>query len=193
MARRRHPDWEKLQESALAQDGHFSLRQALDAGFSAQLITYHVQAGNFERVLRGVFRLHPYPHGEHDELVAIGLWAGDDARFSHETVLALHQLSDALPARVHVTVPASWRRRRIKAPKLVVLHYRDASPKEIDWYGALRITTVHVTIQDCIDGHVDPILVRQAIAQARQRGLITADDAKRFRRLHLAAMRKGAA
>ena len=30
--------------------------------------------------------------------------------FSHDTALALHELSDALPARAHLTLPASWRR-----------------------------------------------------------------------------------
>lgn len=44
------------------------------------------------------------------------------------TVLALHDLSDVLPAKVHITLPEAWRKRRHGTPEGVVEHYGDIAP-----------------------------------------------------------------
>jgi predicted transcriptional regulator of viral defense system len=104
------------------------------------------------------------------------LWAEQAGVFSHETALALHDLSDALPAKVHMTAPASWRRRRFRVPPGLVLHYADISSVDLASFSAVPVTAPRRTLRDCIDANVAPSLVRQAILQARRRGLISGKD-----------------
>lgn len=40
------PDWDRLFETASAQDGYFTTRQAADAGYSSQLLLKHIRAGS---------------------------------------------------------------------------------------------------------------------------------------------------
>jgi hypothetical protein len=78
-----------------------------------------------------------------------------------------------------MTVPASWRSRRLGVPPGLVLHYSDiGSVDDADrtWFSAVEITTPLKTLRDCIEANVSPELVRQAVLQARQRGLISEQD-----------------
>lgn len=108
------------------------------------------------------------------------LWSKKFGVLSHETALTLHALSDALPARAHLTVPASWRRRRITVPDGVVLHFAGVAKTERTWFQAIPITTVARTIHDLLDDAADPDLVRQAISQAKRRGLLGSDVARKL-------------
>jgi len=166
------PDWGRLYEIAAAQEGHFTTAQAAEAGYSPQLIAKHLNNGRMTRVRRGVYRLVHFPAGEHEDIVVIWLWSERAAVFSHETALALHGLSDALPTRVHVTLPISWARRRLRVPEGVALHHADIESADRTWFGAVPITAVARTLVDCSDARVAPELVRDAFEQAVQRGLI---------------------
>ena len=104
------------------------------------------------RVRRGVYRVVHFPASEHEDLIVLWLWAGQVGVFSHETALALHDLSDALPGKVHMTVPSSWRRRRLRIPAGLVLHFADVASD----------------------------LVRRGILQARRRGIASAKDESRL-------------
>ncbi len=42
---------------------------------------------------RGVYRLVHFPVGDHEDLTAVWLWSEREGVFSHETALALHDLS----------------------------------------------------------------------------------------------------
>ena len=55
-----------------------------------------------------MYRLVEFPTGEHEDLVIAWLWSDRAGVFSHDTALALHNLSDALPAHLHMTLPATW-------------------------------------------------------------------------------------
>ena len=100
------PDRDALYDIAASQAGYFSLAQANDAGFSKQLLQFYLRDGRVDRAGRGIFRLRHFPSTFGDEdLVPIWLWTTQLGVFSHVTALALHDLSDALPARHHVTVP----------------------------------------------------------------------------------------
>jgi hypothetical protein len=54
-----------------------------------------------------------------------------------------------------------------------VLHYAEVSDIERTGYSAVPVTTPRRTLQDCIEANVSPDLVRQAVLQARRRGLIS--------------------
>jgi len=174
------PDWEALFEIAQAQAGHFTTRQAARAGYSPQLLAYLMHK-RITRVRRGIYRLIHFPASEHEDLVVVWLWSEQAGVFSHETALALHDLSDVLPAKVHMSLPATWRRRRLRVPSGLVLHFADISDTERESYSAVPVTTPLRTLVDCIEANVSPALVRQAIGQARWRGLISAADEVRLR------------
>ena len=62
------PDWDRLFEIAAAQDGLFTTQQAAEAGYSPQLLAYHLSAGRMVRLRRGVYRLVHFPAGDHEDL-----------------------------------------------------------------------------------------------------------------------------
>ncbi len=171
------PDLAKLYGLAEAQLGHFTSAQATSAGFSAPLLHHHVGAKRFERVARGIYRFVQFPAGEHEDLVVVWLWSRQQGTFSHETALALHELSDALPAVQHLTLPASWRQRRVRVPASVSLHFGDVPPGARAWRGAVPVTAPLRTVIDCVRDHVDPRLVAQAFEQGMARGLFARGDA----------------
>src|SRR3954471_18756408 len=119
------PDWGALFSIAEAQSGYFTTAQAAGAGYSLPLLHKYLANGRVLRVRRGFYRLVHFPASEHEDLVVLWLWTGQAGVFSHETALALHDLSDVLPSKVHMTVPASWRSRRLRVPPGLVLHHAD--------------------------------------------------------------------
>ncbi len=175
-ARRGQPDSDRLFDIVAGQAGLFTARQAQEAGYSAQVLAHHVRAGRFLRVLRGIYRWVQFPAGEHEDLVALWLWSEQQGVFSHQTALALHDLSDVLPSRVHLTLPAAWKHRRFRVPPGVVLHHADLDEQERVWFGAIPGTSPRRTLLDCAGAQLSPDLLNQAIAQALSRGLILTSD-----------------
>ena len=173
---RNQPRWANLYETASAQDGYFTTQQAAGAGYSSQLLLKHIRAGRIARVRWGIYRLVHFPAGEHEELSVVWLWSERAGVFSHQTALALHGLSDVLPGRIHLTLPAEWRRRRFRVPKDVVLHHAAISPGDRTWFGPVPVTSPRRTLVDCTRGKVSPDLLRQAAQQAMRRGLVIQGD-----------------
>jgi predicted transcriptional regulator of viral defense system len=175
----RSPDWSRLYEQAAPQAGYFQLAQAKAAGYSPPLLEYYVGERRVERVARGVFRLVHYPPSDHEDLVVAWLWSDRLGVFSHETALALHELSDALPARKHMTVPTPWLRRRLRLPAGVTLHFGDLEDHDRTWKGPIPVTSPLRTLVDCATGSSPPDLVKQAADQGVRRGLFTRTDVRR--------------
>lgn len=132
------------------------------------------------RARRGIYRLVHFPASDLEELVVVWLWSDREGVFSHHTALALHDLSDVLPSEVHLSLPVTWQRRRLRVPPGLVLHFAEIGDADRAVFSAITVTSPLRTIQDCIKADVYPILVRQAILQARRRGLITAGDEARL-------------
>ena len=175
--RRTGPNWDRLYETALAQEGHFTTQQALDAGYSSQLLVKYLNSGKITRVRRTVYRLKHFPPGQQEDLVALWLWSDRAGVFSHETALTLHELSDVLPARAHLTVPEKWRRRRLQVPDGVVLHYADVPKRDRAWVGAVPVTSPARTLADCAADYVSPDFLSSAISQALARGIVSRPQA----------------
>ncbi len=169
----KRPNWDRLFETAVAQQGLFTTQQAAEAGYSPQLLIHHIHAGRVARLRRGLYRLVHFPAVEHEELVVAWLWSERAGVVSHQTALALHGLSDALPAHVHVTLPSSWRRRRFRVPADVVLYHADVPPEDRAWFGAVPTTNPRRSLNDCAREGLSPELLRQAAQQALRRGLVT--------------------
>ncbi len=167
------PAWDHLYEIAAAQGGLFTTSQAAEAGYSPQLLNHHLRGGRVLRVRRGVYRLVHFPAGEHEELVVVWLWSEQAGVFSHETALSLHGLSDLLPARVHITLPAAWKKRRFRVPEGVTLHHDDVSSEQRAWVGPVPLTSVTRTLEDLAASGLSPEVLGRAARQAVARGLTT--------------------
>jgi len=124
------PTWDCLFEFAVGQDGHFTTKQAALAGYSPQLLLKYLKNGRVTRVLRGIYRIVHFPASDHEDLTTIWLWSEQKGVVSHETALMLHDLADVLPRKAHLTLPASWAKRRLRVPKGVVLYHHDVPRKE---------------------------------------------------------------
>lgn len=170
------PDWNHLFETAAAQEGLFTTKQAAEAGYSSQLLVHYVNTSKAVRVRRGIYRLVHFPAGEHEELVAAWLWSELTGVVSHQSALALHGLSDVLPAHIHLTLPANWCRRRFRVPTDIVLHHADVPHEDRSWFGAVPTTNPRRSLNDCAKGGLSPELLRQAAQQALQRGLVTMNE-----------------
>jgi predicted transcriptional regulator of viral defense system len=168
----RSPHWDRLYQVASEQEGLFTVRQAAEAGYSPQLLVHHIHGGRAVRVRRGIYRLVHFPAGEHEELVLAWLWSDRGGVISHQSALSLHELSDVLPAHLHLTLPAAWRRRRFRVPAGVVLHHADVAPGDRAWFGAVPATSARRTLDDCARAGLAPDLLRRAAQQALRRGLV---------------------
>ena len=168
----------RLFELAEQQQGFFTTKQAKTAGFAENTHPYHVQAGNWIREHRGIYRLTLFPAPDRPDLVLWSLWSRNrkeevDGVYSHQTALSLHELSDLNPAKLHMTVPTNFRRNS-DIPGIVVLHYRDLLESEIQAGAGYKYTRPLRTILDLIEaGTVERTFIRQALRQAVDRGLIT--------------------
>jgi predicted transcriptional regulator of viral defense system len=178
---RRPPDWDSLFEVTQGQDGYFTTAQAAQAGYSRPLLHKHLAGGKIVRARRGVYRVVHFPASDREDLVVFWLWSQQAGVFSHETALALHDLSDALPSKAHLTLPAGWRRRRLRVPAGLVLHFADVGERDRTSFGAVPVTAPLRTLEDCIAADLAPGLLDQAVSQARRRGLITAAEEARLR------------
>ena len=168
----------RLFELSEQQQGFFTTKQAKTAGFAENTHPYHVQAGNWIREHRGIYRLTLFPAPDRPDLVLWSLWSRNlkeevEGVYSHQTALSLYELSDLNPAKLHLTVPTNFRRNS-GIPSIVVLHYRDLLKSEMQVGPGYKYTRPLRTILDLIEaGTVERTFIRQALRQAVDRGLIT--------------------
>lgn len=165
---------------AVSQGGYFTARQASDAGYDAPHLTYHVSAGNFERVGHGVYRVPALPLSEHDDLIRLSLWSrGRDDRpraiISHQTALALHDLAEFIPTTIHLTVPRGFRK---PVPDGCTLHLASVDPRETETIDVLTVTTPLRTLRDLMATGTFPREQGEvAVAAAAERGLVRPQEA----------------
>jgi predicted transcriptional regulator of viral defense system len=174
--RGRDSPWQAIFRLAAKQEGLFSARQATSVSCSPQLLAKYLANGRIERVQRALYRIVDFPAGEHEDLVGVWLWSRTEGVLSHETALFLHNLSDALPVRAHISLPGSWKARAIQIPDDVAVYYAEVAESDLSWVGPLPVTSVRRTLADCLYASVAPELVAQASVQAAERGLITKDE-----------------
>lgn len=183
--------FERLFAIAEGQGGYFTPKQAEAAGFSRKNHSYHVQMGNWIRERRGIYRLAKFSPTERPDLMFWWLWSRnrDDVPqgiYSHETALSIYDLSDINPARLHMSVPHSFRRRGAPS-KLPVLHRADVHKDDIGRRFGVKVTRPLKTIADLLVVRtVQMDHMQQAVKQAFQRGLITHAELARNRRISAA-------
>jgi predicted transcriptional regulator of viral defense system len=166
------PNHQCLFEVASTQHGYFTTAQARACGFGTDLLTHHARTGRFPRVYRGVYRLRDYPSAPNEEVVAAWLALGQDAVVSHESALALFDLSDVIPDAIHITVPRT--RRYLSAPPGARLHTatHPLQRDDIVEREGITVTEPGRTIIDVADSGIGPEQVEMAVRQAIRRGLV---------------------
>jgi predicted transcriptional regulator of viral defense system len=118
----------RLYDIAEDQQVFFTTKQAKAVGFAENTHAYHIQAGNWIREHRGIYRLASFPQVERPDLMLWSLWSrnraeSDQGVYSHQTALSLHDLFNVMPAKLHMTVPRSFRRSS-EMPRVLVLQLR---------------------------------------------------------------------
>jgi predicted transcriptional regulator of viral defense system len=165
---------QRLYEIAEAQGGYFTAAQALEAGYAYSQQHFHVARGNWQRVERGIFRLPNYPSHAYEDLIRLSLWSrtrqGEpQVVVSHETALLLHELSDILPAKIHLTTPPGFRK---PTPPGCVLHSAALQPADFEERAGYRVTTPLRTLLDVADSPLSQEHLDQAVTEALKRGMV---------------------
>lgn len=171
----RQNDLYRLAES---QGGYFTTKQAEALGYGSNKRIYHVRAGNWVREHRGIYRLTRFPEPERSDLILWMLWSRDRTDqpvgvYSHQTALSLHDLTDANPARLDLTVPQSFR-RGTPIPKVIRLHRGVVPDEDRETLFGVPVTTAIRTILDVWEeGSITKPDLRAAFRDAVKRGAIT--------------------
>src|SRR3954454_23728268 len=158
----------KLYDLATHQGGFFTARQAREAGYEDNVHPYHVRARNWVREARGVYRLSQFPLPARPDLMVWQLWSRNrqdepQGVFSHATALSLHELSDVMPAKLHMTVPPGFR-RMAAIPEVLRLHRARLNGRDVRTIDGVRVTAPMRTLLDVIaEGAIAQELLVQAV------------------------------
>ncbi len=163
------PTFDALYKIAESQSGYFTTAQAESAGYSLQALFSLKKHNKFNHIAHSIYRINHYPFFENEDIMVAVLKSGPQAVVSHNTALAVYQLSDIMPAAIHLTIP----KNRFRGHPEIRYHISKITPQEITSFNGLPITTVERTITDGIRSGIEPTLIRQAIDQAIRRGMIT--------------------
>ena len=175
----------RLYEIAQSQQGFFTAKQAIRSGFAEKTHSYHVHAGNWIREHRGIYRLADFPIAERPDLMLWYLWSQNrqevpEGTYSHETALSLHELSDIMPSKIHMTVPMVFRRNS-EIPEILILHRADLEANEAQEMHGVRVTRALRTIVDLLRaGQMDRTQLKRAVDEAIRRGLIRRGEIERM-------------
>lgn len=175
----------KLFEIAENQQGYFTYQQALKAGYYRKAANFYAKTGEWIRVKRGIYQLAKFPLADRPDLVMWSLWSADrkgniQGVFSHQTALSIYDITDANPARLHMTVPPSFRKHN-PIPSGIVLHRARIEKSEISRRQGYFLTTPQKTLKDMRAAQLlDERELQFAAKQAVSRGIMTPSEADIF-------------
>jgi len=165
----------------LAEDqmGYFTTAQAAKSGVPSMTLVMMTRRGTLERMSRGVYRLVEFPTYPLAQYMQATLWPYErPGVLSHETALALYEMSDVDPAKVHITVPTGFRIQR-QVPAYIIVHRANLGSSDVTAFERMPITTPERTVRDCISAQLGPALINQAIDDGLRSGRLSnraADD-----------------
>lgn len=168
----------ELYQIADSQGGYFTTKQATAIGYTSNKRIYHVRAGNWIREYRGIYRLAFFPMPDRSDLILWWLWSRDRSDrpagvFSHQTALSLHDLTDANPAKLDLSVPEHFR-RGVPIPKVLRLHHSDVGAEDREILDGVPVTNAIRAILDVWkEGSLPKPVLREAFREAMKRGKIT--------------------
>lgn len=121
------------------------------------------------RVERGIYRLVRFPQSGEARPVIYSLWsrhrAGEpEGAYLHQTALCSHELSGANPAKLHITVPAIYR-RNAQTAKILVLNHANLAGKDVEQRQGFAVTRpLRAIAYVAVAESVSRVIVEQALA-----------------------------
>ncbi len=140
-------------------------------------LRYHARpGGRYDRVRQGLYRLRHFPSSPHEHVVAAWLPLRDAGGVvSHESALELYDLSDVIPAAVHISLPRSKRGQRPRPGVRLHAIKRPPEASEVRTLLGMQVTTPERAILDSLKSGTQAEQIELAVGQAIQRGLTTAE------------------
>lgn len=174
---------ERLRDLAIDQHGFVATAQAVDAGIPRFELAKMVARGRIERVAHGVYRIPQVPETEYDPFMQALLWTGaPEAVLSHDTALALREISDINPTKIHITVKKGRRINRTGGNGYV-LHFEDIAKGHVTWLAGMPIVDVPAAIEQCINTGTPSYLIEQALHKAGKTSDLPKPDRIRLAKL----------
>ena len=181
----RRDKYSALHQIAEQQQGLFTARQAIEAGFDARNHVYYLKKGHWKREYRGIYRLKHYPFEPYTEYALWSLWSCNregepQGVYSYETALEFYKLSDLSPAKISMTVPPNFR-RTAKIPGVLILRKAELSPSDWNMVEGFRVTTPVRTLCDVVlSKHISEEFIRQAVKEGFARGMYPKHELRRY-------------
>lgn len=174
------PVFEGLLELAVDQHGYVRVKDAAAHGIHGASLRRLARGGRLEHVAHGLYRVPVLPRERNAQYAEATLWAGGRGVVSHSSALALHELCDVNPARLHITVPASYAPRRAGG-ELYRVWRRNLPEGDVTTVDGIAVVTPARAVADALEVGEDPRMIEQAIKTGRARGDLTASDATGLR------------
>ena len=147
------PDWNRLFETAAAQEGLFTTKQAAQAGYSPQLLIHYLHTGKAVRVSRGIYRLASMTPLSNPDLVSVSLRAPHGV-ICLISALAFHELTTQIPHEVYGAVDRFARPPQVDYPPVRVFKFSgEAFTEGVETHGIdgfqVKIYNPEKTVADC--------------------------------------------
>ncbi len=171
---------DRILEIAGDQHGYITTRQAAEAGIPGVELRKLAKRGRLGHPAHGVYRVAAFPRRTNDQLMEATLWADARGVISHESALALWELADVNPTRIHVTVPPPYRPRK-QGGHSYKIWTRDLPHADIDYIDGIATATPERAILDAARNGLQQRFIEQAIITARNRQLFGRETEARIR------------
>lgn len=136
----------RIAQLAGRQEGVVSCEQLVRLGATPDAIAHRARTGRLIRLHRGVYAVGHRALSVRGRRIAALLAAGGGAALSHQTALAVWDLSQGGGGPVHLTVPGDAGRKR--RPGLILHRSRTFSPADVVRRDGLAVTSARRTVAD---------------------------------------------
>lgn len=164
-------------------------REIAAAGIHRQVLTRLVEAGQLERVVRGVYRLPERPFTEHHGL-ALASAAVPQGTICLLSALQFHSIGTQLPSAVWIAIDRRARRPALKYPPLRVVRYTGAALTQgVESHRiegqTVRIYNIAKTVADCFKyrNKIGIDVALEALREAWRARRFTMDALDRYARI----------
>jgi len=154
-----------LAELADSQNGYFTCLQACRIGYDRSNFAYYLENIQWEKVLRGLFRLPGHPDTMESDFTKWCLWSRNQkdqpqGAISHNSALALYGFYEYNPREIHMTVPLRFQKI---IPDDIMIHLASLSLSAIESRSCFMVTRLGQTLVDMrteleINGEWDGII-----------------------------------
>jgi predicted transcriptional regulator of viral defense system len=172
--------YKQLAEQAAETFGYLTGEDARKLGIPIGTLNALARRGQLERIDHGIYRVPLIPPSRLDQYMLATLWPDRRGRISHESALDLYGISDVNPAKIHITVPASYRTHR-EIPPLYVLHWEDVEAADRESFEGIPLVTAAKAIRQAHEQQLRRSLLEQAIDDAARDGWLRRREANRLR------------